>query len=607
MASLSKDSTWFQLDLNLINEKSYQKVSTNLYKAKLFRNWPIISTDKKQNSLSNAAQLKEGLIRIRSQDKPFQIGLDYTWKENPFNDRNWRFWFHSLAFLDYLIVAYRELKDIWYLNFIKKLTRSWLENNFTKQCGDHHMAWHDHAIAIRLRQFTKILIFLSQNKIEDKSYLSHLYQAIYLHTRILTEDEMIKYYDHNHGLEQAYAAYLSHLVAEPTQELYPQNYKEKNIIWLQCEMKNMISTEGVQTENSPSYHDLICSEVYRIDNCLRQYSQKDYLFSDKIRNESLEFLMMITQPDGFLAPLGDTTHNTKSLHTLIPTVNHQEKKEYLPSYPFYLYAKTCGNSGVKPQTTRKCWPKSGYFIQRNKWDNKKANHACHLIIKCGYLSPGHRHHDDGHILLYGYGEPWLIDAGRYSYLHDNNRNYILGSEAHNVASPASFKASIPKASPEKKTSMNLEKNTITCTSFMYQGYLYKRIFEINRTEEFTITDHFEINSYLTYYQHMVNRKNYISRFMFPPDKDIRINDNNVVIASTKTKSTLIISFEKKPFDIKIISGETPYGKSFYTTDYKKLTPAKSVYFYFGNTFKRKVKQKYSFVLSENKSEIITAD
>ncbi|MDY6895735.1 MAG: heparinase II/III family protein, partial [Thermotogota bacterium] len=57
----------------------------------------------------------------------------------------------------------------------------------------------------------------------------------------------------------------------------------------------------------------------------------------------------------------------------------------------------------------------------------------HLIFKCGMLSRYHRHDDDLNILLYAYGEHWLIDSGMYNHQQkDPIRIYMRSPLAHNI-------------------------------------------------------------------------------------------------------------------------------------------------------------------------------
>src|SRR5690606_34093799 len=74
---------------------------------------------------------------------------------------------------------------------------------------------------------------------------------------------------------------------------------------------------------------------------------------------------------------------------------------------------------------------SGYAIYRSSW-GPGANQT-HVIMKSGFLSKYHRQDDDLNILIYAYGEDWLIDSGLYNHNQkDPIRIYMRSIKAHNV-------------------------------------------------------------------------------------------------------------------------------------------------------------------------------
>lgn len=113
------------------------------------------------------------------------------------------------------------------------------------------------------------------------------------------------------------------------------------------------------------------------------------------------------------------------------------------------------------------------------------------MLKCGYLAYGHRHNDDGHILLYGLGEDWLIDSGMYGYKYDQIRDYITSPSAHNLSFPYETKGS-PPSDKKRINSLNTrlkkyennwgiieaDNNHVICESHIFKGYTYKRKLDI---------------------------------------------------------------------------------------------------------------------------------
>src|SRR5678810_1461646 len=107
-------------------------------------------------------------------------------------------------------------------------------------------------------------------------------------------------------------------------------------------------------------------------------------------------------------------------------------KEWLNSYADVdgfsnlVYSLTAGARGVQPTQTDRVFKKSGYAIFRDEWKQGDSfKQTVYLALKAGFLSANHRHQDDLSILLYGYGEDWLIDSGLYRYQeNDPIRLYV---------------------------------------------------------------------------------------------------------------------------------------------------------------------------------------
>lgn len=594
MASLKRNSSWFKVKIEQIGADFFEPIPKGLNRNRLFKNWPPRTQGARTNELKKAEKFRGGFLHIRPRYPDYRLDKGIFWNNPEITDRSWRFFFQSLTFIDYLLVGCENEKDDYFYQKIKFICTDWWENSFLSQKGDHHMAWHDHAIAIRLQQFLKVFFIVEERK--DSDFLKKLSQIIYFHTRILDEEETIKFYKHNHGLEQACSLYLSSIIAAPKiKTIYKENLRERSREWLQSELSYLMTEEGVQTENSPLYHGIICSDIYRLDKLVSEVEKSPPFFSKEIENNSLNFLTYITQPGGFLPALGDTHNNLK------PNALSFWEVENLPSYPHYQYVLTKGEKGEKPETLEACWPKSGYYVLRDKWDKPKENEACQLLVKCGFKAIGHRHDDDGQVLLYGYGEPWLVDAGWYSYSHDSKRQYVLSHEAHNIASPSPFKIreeGKPVKFCSKNSEMFLKGKTLSCYSYMFPGYSYNRVFKIKTPQSFRISDRFKIETMTAYVKHLVKKRSYIARFMFPLDKEISILENQVVIKSTKSNAKLVISFKKKPRKIEIISGTMPGGESYETVGYHKLQASKSIFIHFGGSFGKGASISYDFSLEK---------
>ena len=527
-----------------------------------------------------ASNIKKNIYLLRPKiDKPVELPSNLTWTENPFNDRNWQFRFHSWKFTNCLLDGYTAFKDPWYLQRVKWLVSDWWIDNFKEEFPSKEFSWYDHTIPERLHHMLKIFEFLRKNNALDANFTKIVLRSIYWHARILAEEKPLYIKSHNHGLDQSMKLFETSQIL-PEFSLAPEWEKiaKKR---LKNEINFALTSEGVHKENSPGYHTWISTYCAQINNFSKYYTGKPITTTDSeiLQEGGLKFITAITRPDGTLPQLGDTSPHRKL------QINYPLQKE-LSWYPYYQYVTTKGKTGERATETTTIFKKSGYFIYRDKWDNPGEDTAMHLIMKCGFLAKGHRHNDDGNILLYGLGEDWLIDAGIYGFEYNKYRSYILSPSAHNISLPYDIKLSHPRDSKkitsieerfsEYKNNWGLVESNDThavCESHMFKGYTYKRTLEITGKRSFKLSDRL-----------VSDKKNsqdiYMTLFKVPDDKDIYINTNKrmVLILNTAKNSALKIHYLNDFSEIKIFRGRKGDIVSLETIGWSKMHPAKTIAF-----------------------------
>lgn len=534
-----------------------------------------------KNTIKCAKNLKKNIYLLRpKKDKPIVLPHDLTWSENPFSDRNWEWSFHSLSFIDCLFSGFISSNDPWYLIRLKWIVQDWWKDNFKADFPSKEFSWNDHTIPNRLHQFLRIFEFVRRNNALDNDFTKAVLRAIYWHTRILTEEKPLYLKNHNHGLVQSDVIFqVSQIFPEFTLSEEWKNIAKKR---LNNEITFALTSEGVHKENSPGYHAWVSAYCTRINNFSEHYTGHSITKNnDKLQEEGLRFLTTITKPDGRLPLLGDTSSNKKT-RAQYPNLKN------LIWYPYYQYVTSNGKQGAKPKETVSIFPESGYYIYRDKWDETGENSATQLILKCGYLAFGHRHNDDGNILLYGLGEDWLIDAGMYGYKYDHNRDYITSPSAHNISFPYQTKISPPsdkKKINSLKTRLIKYKNNwgiieadnthVICESHMFKGYTYKRTLEIIGKRSFNLSDS------ITPEKRKQNKKNkFVTVFRVPDNKSIYINSKKkIIMAVNESENTALEIHYKKTFqDIKLFRGEVGDIISLETSGWLNLRPVKTIAF-----------------------------
>lgn len=532
--------------------------------------------------------LKENIYQLRPFDPKIALPEDLAWSENPFEDRNWEFWFHNWKFSDCLMNGYRASGDIWYMERLKWLVQDWLRDNFTPNPPSEEFSWYDHTVPLRLRKLMTIWEFVRRFDALDTEFVDSVLRFVYWHGRILDEDEDLKVHNHNHGLDQADSLFLASAVFSELEQA--ENWRKNSLPRLQSELENLISAEGVVTENSPSYHVGHAASVFQRLARVAHYTGETLPGRlQSLENEVLKFATIIAQPDGFLPQIGDTQPNVR-MRIFLPNL------EKLPWYRHYQYVISGGTDGDQPDETRFIYPKTGYYIYRDKWDKPGQNTATQLILKCGFLAEGHRQDDDGNILLYGLGEPWLTDSGIFGYGSDRRRSYVRSYKGHNVTVPegAETNRDIDQRNIYKDswgiTSYDRETlSSLSCESHMYEAYVYRRNLKILAERSFRVSD-------TVFSQNGQFKEGIYTQFRIPDDKSIRVYPaEGIVRAIGKAGNTMEILYDSSVVEsIDVIRGEDPMGLSIDTAGWRTTTPVKTVRFFGmpeGNTY------NVSFVVS----------
>lgn len=527
-----------------------------------------------------AKQLKHNLYDIKGDGNFIELPLDINWSVDPLNDRNWQYEFHSLKFIRCFMNGYNEFKDPWYLYQMKFVLTDWLQDNFKPDFPSKEFSWYNHTIPNRLHVFMRIFEFIRRNKALDDSFTQTALRAIYWHARILAEEKPLYMKNHNHGLAQSYALFqASQLFSEFQLSVQWEKIARER---LKNEITFALTKEGVHKENSPGYHDWVAPYCAEINQFAKHYTGKSITKNvKKLKNSGLKFITAITRPDGTLPIIGDTIEGkpTKPGYTDIETLSY---------YPYFQYVHSRGKDGHKPQQTIFQFPESGYYIYRDKWDKVEENTATQLILKCGFLAIGHRHNDDGNILLYGLGEDWLIDTGIYGYKYDKYRKYATSASAHNISFPYAFKEKYLSDSYlmkelEKRFSVykndwgiiESDENHAICKSHMFDGFTYTRKLKITGERTFALRD-----SLIQENNESQKKQVFMTTFRVPDDKEVYINPEKkiIMVSNTLTSAGLEIHYNKNFKNINLYRGEYGEITSLKTSKWQNMKPVKTITF-----------------------------
>ena len=458
-----------------------------------------------------------------------RISLLDNWDADPFGSRSWQWTVAAFRFIPGLIAYHARSGDQTALAFAVAALKSW-EKAIKGPLKKYEFAKHDHATANQAENLVHLLAYLRSRNLMADAW-SAVAATIHRHADLLSTEEFYSRHT-NHGIEQAriLAVVADFFPTEPKSAARLSLAVER----LTSELEFAFTKEGVHVENSPGYHVYVCLSFIKI----LDYFSRSKLGGlaeglDTLMPKAIRFLAHVIRPDGTLPLIGDTVGEK-------PT-NYFKRYVEAPAFKHLQYAISQGEKGVPSRETTAHFPQAGYFIARDEWGSPgEVDKGFHLIFRSGYRSDYHRHDDDLNIVLY-YGEDWLIDSGAYNYSErDPIRRYMRSKWAHNVPvirEPVrrrwDWKAP-PMSLPMFALPTSPEGTGVRAVTHSYPGHVVTRDLRVAAGKQtFSVVDTVvQVES--------VERRRYLSLWHVPADKDVRIEDQSVFIASQRTGRTLII-------------------------------------------------------------------
>ncbi|PTM54754.1 alginate lyase family protein [Desmospora activa] len=346
-----------------------------------------------------------------------ELPADLTWKEDPFKNRSWQLYLHNMIFLEYLTEAYRHTEDKKYLEKGKSLVVDWVANNpYDKPATE--MSWHDHGTAVRLMNFVRFFEVWRLSEDKDDDFAAVMLGSIREHADRLASEEFYNP-NNNHGIIQS----KSLLQAGVLFSEFPQSKEWVKLAQtrLTQQVEGDVASDGVHKEHSPYYHLFVLKSLLDI----REFEEANEFSVGKTFDERIEKMVdVITylfKPDQTMPILGDSANNIDL------------KEEELKPFPQALYSFTQGKKGKKPAEVDRIYQEGGYAIFRSAWeDGDRFEDTVYLAFTNAFHSRAHKQADDLSFELYGYGQDWIVDSGKYNYKKDDPfRDYMMSVRAHN--------------------------------------------------------------------------------------------------------------------------------------------------------------------------------
>jgi hypothetical protein len=314
------------------------------------------------------------------------------WKQDPYNDRTWRFWLHSLVPLDILFQISLKNRNIDALKRARDIALDWIRQNPRDDKKISEFAWYDMAVGIRTAYLAYLLRAGICDNIFSEDEISLLLSSLEVHGKFLADEKFYRFGD-NHGLYQDAGLYLlaNHAPFIPQAGLWRQIASDRFL----KTVKNTVNwEEGVHLEHSPGYH-------FTITNLIRKL-RKETGIGDNRLDDLVERMEdsggWLVYPDGTIPQLGDGN---------------------LDMAPDWGLKSASDKAGMK------VFLESGYAVV-------KAEDS-YLIVAAGYHSRAHKHSDELTFCLFEKNIRIIVDSGRYAYAPtEPGRKYAQSAKAHNV-------------------------------------------------------------------------------------------------------------------------------------------------------------------------------
>ncbi len=371
---------------------------------------------------SDPVPLAEGLLGGTLQLIPhpsWSLPDDPDWNEDPFNDSNWRFQYHSMRWTLPLLQAFEQTGDDRYLDRLLFLIQDYADTNLNGSSADT-MVWYDMSASLRAECWLTILrSLILANRLDVDLMISFLGWC-HLHGEALYRD--ITYAaGNNHGSFHSRALMGSGL-ALPV--FYASGYWfDRGYDRFQAQIIALVSPDGVYLEPSPFYHffmmgtfrsvrGLILSSGLDLDDTARERLNRMPAFSARI-----------IKPNGMLPMFSDCPSE-------IPLSGYRGISDELD------FSCTAGESGVPPAERFRSYPVSGYTVFRSGWgQSRDFELETQVVFDVGPLGGWHGHHDGLSFTFSSWGSDLIVDTGYYTF-EGVWRNHFLSPEAHNMVLPA---------------------------------------------------------------------------------------------------------------------------------------------------------------------------
>jgi Heparinase II/III-like protein/Heparinase II/III N-terminus len=313
------------------------------------------------------------------------------WRQDPHGNRTWRYELHTLTWLKEALARHAAASDVGLLAVARDAVLDWARAHLRAEGEQSEFAWYDMAVGLRAPYVGYVLRACLAEDMLDGEQADLLLEAAERHGAELAAGDNYAA-GNNHGLFQDEGLYLLARQLPPLPAAAA--WRELALTRMRGTLEATVSfADGAHLEHSPAYQLAILELVARLARSVSELPELGDLL-DRMRRTAA---WQVT-PSGRMAQLGDT--------------------DDLPA-PGWMRDTASSLRGANALF------EAGQAIVREG--------DSYLAVSAGHHGPGHKHADDGGLLLIEDGQVVLGDAGRWGYYEtEPDRVHARSAAAHNV-------------------------------------------------------------------------------------------------------------------------------------------------------------------------------
>lgn len=368
---------------------------------------------------------------------PVKYEDEIKWNVRPFDDDEWVYMLNRHRYWICLGQAYAITKNESYAKTFFSQAESWIDNNPINE-RTVKTSWRTIEAGLRCENWIKSFMYFKDSKNLSSRFLYKFISSLIEHGEYLYNNYDPAKKLSNWGTLESHGLFILGVFLPEYKK--SKEYINSSIDRLSEQAEYQIMTDGMHWEQSPMYlNEVLHCFLDTIILARKNNIELPENLLEKTHKLAYSNLYM-ARPNHRQVPQSDSDDTdirdmlTKSAYVF----KNGELKFGAYKHIDFDNIWDLGINSINeynsieikiPLNTSYGFEDSGNYYMRSGW-GKNDNY---MFFHCGTLGSGHGHADLLHFNISGYGEDFLIDPGRYTYVEGNPyREYLKSCRAHNT-------------------------------------------------------------------------------------------------------------------------------------------------------------------------------